>query len=205
MSSDLVPMLSQTIISNDMTFAVAVLLVTRVPMIVADLFVLILTWKKTYRQYREARALSIKSPLTTCLIKDGTIYFSQVSIPIAFIVPLLTATTSILLALNFSQLMSIYFNSISSISSFTGVMPQILICRLMMNLRQLSLGRSATSEVKTSQQLVSLHMPTFNNDATPSFMGNIGEPLDHDQDDRGDDVHVSKEQPVPRTEEELDV
>lgn len=44
---------------------------------------------------------------------------------------------------------------------------------------------------------------TFDTDATPSFMGNIGEPLDYDQDDmRDDDVHVNDEEPAPHSGED---
>ncbi|EKM57578.1 uncharacterized protein PHACADRAFT_206475 [Phanerochaete carnosa HHB-10118-sp] len=189
MSSDSASIVSQITIDNSVLFAASVLFVTRIPLIVADLLVLVLTWMKTYRQYREARALNIKSPLTTCLIHDGTVYFF------------------ILLALNVAQILSLYVNFVVALSIFTSTMPQILICRFMMNLRQLNLDKSTTPEVGTSQQLASLHTLTFNNDTTTSFMGNMGEPLDYNQDGRGDNVHVSEEQPdhTPHTGEEPDI
>lgn len=75
-----------------------------------------------------------------------------------------------------------------------------------MNLRQVNLGRSTTSEVGSSHQLASLRMPTFANDTTPGFMGNMGEPLDFDQHDReDDDVHANDEQPVLYPGEEPDI
>lgn len=76
----------------------------------------------------------------------------------------------------------------------------------MMNLRQLNLGRSTTSGVGTSQQVASLRTLIFANGATLDFMGNMGEPLDFGQDDRGDDddVYVSDEQPAPHSGEEPD-
>ncbi|EKM57583.1 uncharacterized protein PHACADRAFT_206478 [Phanerochaete carnosa HHB-10118-sp] len=163
-------------------------LVTRVPLIAADLLVLVLTWMKTYRQYKEARSLNIKSPLATCLIHDGTTYFI------------------ILLILNVADMASFYFTSITNIISFTNTMPQILVCRLMMNLRQLDLSRSTTSEVGTSQQLASLRMSKFANNATPNFIGNMGEPLNYDRDDGEDDgVCVSDEQPAPHCGEQPEV
>ncbi|EKM57574.1 uncharacterized protein PHACADRAFT_206470 [Phanerochaete carnosa HHB-10118-sp] len=166
------------------------LFVTRIPLIVADLLVLVLTWMKTYRQYREARALNIKSPLTTYFIHDGTIYFI------------------VLLILNISQIVSFFFTSIGILAPFTSIMPQILVCRFMMNLRLLSHGSSTTSEDESSRQLASLRMLTFNENATPSFMGNMGEPLDygHWQDDSlrvDDDVRVNDERPYFGEEPEV--
>ncbi|EKM57575.1 uncharacterized protein PHACADRAFT_192722 [Phanerochaete carnosa HHB-10118-sp] len=154
------------------------LLFTRIPLIVADVLILILTWMKTHRQYREAKLLNIKSPLATCLIRDGTIYFF------------------ILLVLNASQILSFYLTSISIVTAFTSTLPQMLICRFMMNLRLLNLGSSTSSEVGMSQQLASLRTLVFNNDAPPSFMGNMGEPLDYDQDvSEDDDASVGGEEP----------
>ena len=49
----------------------AVSLATRVPVIVADALVLVLTWMKTYQQVRDARRLNISLSVTTCLVRDG--------------------------------------------------------------------------------------------------------------------------------------
>ncbi|EKM57582.1 uncharacterized protein PHACADRAFT_91090 [Phanerochaete carnosa HHB-10118-sp] len=129
----------------------------------------------------------------------------------------------ILLVLNVTDIASFYFVSspslsttwdidhqqtpITNVASFTSTLPQILVCRFMMNLRQTSLARSNTSEVGTSQQLASLHTLTFSSGATPSFMGNMGEPLNYDQDDMAEDdeAFVSDGKPAPQSGEQPDV
>ncbi|EKM57611.1 uncharacterized protein PHACADRAFT_206502 [Phanerochaete carnosa HHB-10118-sp] len=128
-----------------------------------------MTWMKTYRQYREARSLGIKSPLAIRLIHDGTVYFL------------------ILLVLNISQIVSFFFADVSIVNSFANAMSPILVCRFMMNLRLVNRGGPTTSEASSSQQLASLRMPTFNDGTAPSFMTNMGEPLYYDQNDMGDD------------------
>ncbi|EKM57577.1 uncharacterized protein PHACADRAFT_206472 [Phanerochaete carnosa HHB-10118-sp] len=166
----------------------SVTFITRVPLILADLLVLVLTWMKTYRQYKEARSLNIKSSLITCLIHDSTVYFF------------------ILLALNASQVLFFCFSSTTIIFVFTTTLPQILICRFMMNLRLLNLDRSTTSDIGTFQLLASLRVLTVNNDATPSSMGNVSESLGYDQDDgENDNAHISGEQSTSHSGEEPDV
>ncbi|EKM52015.1 uncharacterized protein PHACADRAFT_199517 [Phanerochaete carnosa HHB-10118-sp] len=46
----------------------------RVSLVLADTTVLVLTWMKTFRHWREARRI-IRASLATCLLRDGTIYF----------------------------------------------------------------------------------------------------------------------------------
>ena len=47
------------------------LLVTRIPLIVADVLVICLTWIKTWNQVREGRRLGMRIPLSTCILRDG--------------------------------------------------------------------------------------------------------------------------------------
>lgn len=49
----------------------AVELVTRVPLIIVDTLVLVLTWTRTYRQIVDSRRLGISIPLSNCLARDG--------------------------------------------------------------------------------------------------------------------------------------
>ncbi|KAI0738123.1 hypothetical protein BC629DRAFT_1300472, partial [Irpex lacteus] len=53
--------------------SLTVSLVTRLSVIVGDVLVLAVTWRKTYLAYREARRLRIRAPVTTMLFRDGAI------------------------------------------------------------------------------------------------------------------------------------
>lgn len=55
--------------SNIMTYA------TRACLILSDVLVLIVTWIKTFGQWRSARQANVRVSLTTCLLRDGTVYF----------------------------------------------------------------------------------------------------------------------------------
>ncbi|EKM57585.1 uncharacterized protein PHACADRAFT_90889, partial [Phanerochaete carnosa HHB-10118-sp] len=202
-----------------------VLFFSRISLIAADLLVLVVTWRKTYCQYREARLLNIRSPFATYLIHDGKVLlFTPVARPsITFVVPSLILTRSILLVLNVSQILSFYFVSdpppitpirpteylqvsTTIVTAFANIMPQILVCRFMMNLRLLNQGTSTNSDIETSQQLPSPRTLTSNDEAAPDFMGNMGEPLEYGQDDERDyDAHIGNDQAVAHSAEELAV
>ncbi|EKM48120.1 uncharacterized protein PHACADRAFT_203221 [Phanerochaete carnosa HHB-10118-sp] len=88
-----------------------VLYTTRGSLILADAIVLVLTWIKTFRHWRNARRLKMRASLTTCLLRDGTMYFIA------------------LLALNMTQLLTY------NVSSSEIAIPSILISRFIINLR----------------------------------------------------------------------
>ena len=48
-----------------------VLITTRACLIAADLLVLVVTWRHTYKLRREASAISLKTPMVTLLLRDG--------------------------------------------------------------------------------------------------------------------------------------
>ena len=48
---------------------------TRLSAIIADILTLVLTWSKTWATYREARAIQMKVPLITLLLRDGEVLF----------------------------------------------------------------------------------------------------------------------------------
>ncbi len=56
----------------------AVVLSTRLTLIIADIMVLILTWLKTYHANKDAIQLGIRSPLSTLIYRDGQ-YFAILS------------------------------------------------------------------------------------------------------------------------------
>lgn len=154
---------------------------TRIPLIVADALVLLLTWVKTYRQYREAKSLKIESPLATCLVQDGTIYFF------------------VLMVLNVAQIATFDSSNdtiVPIVSAFTTVMPPILVCRFMMNLRQVVRGDELTTGLNICSRVPPLSSPAV-------FVANMGEPLDYSQDDSvDDDMRTGSEQEV-RSEDGL--
>lgn len=51
-------------------------------MIVGDMFVLVVTWMKTAKSYREARRLNIEAPLSTMLIRDGAAVYINIAVMI---------------------------------------------------------------------------------------------------------------------------
>ncbi|THG94467.1 hypothetical protein EW026_g7011 [Hermanssonia centrifuga] len=48
---------------------------TRIPVIIADILVLALTWRKTFRHRMEAIRVGVQTPLSALLLRDGTVYF----------------------------------------------------------------------------------------------------------------------------------
>lgn len=45
--------------------------IARLSVVLADLFVIILTWRKTYCQWRSSVSLNMKVTASECLIKNG--------------------------------------------------------------------------------------------------------------------------------------
>ncbi|GJE88910.1 hypothetical protein PsYK624_049980 [Phanerochaete sordida] len=130
--------------------------VTRSFLIASDVIVLVITWLKTYRQWREARRIHLHLSMSSCLLRDGTVYFIA------------------LLAMNIAH-MATYNTVISPMSNIINVLPGIFVVRFMFNLRALD-GASATPSASagTPSQLSGAHF------AVPSHcLGNIGGTLDH--------------------------
>ncbi|EKM50244.1 uncharacterized protein PHACADRAFT_201084 [Phanerochaete carnosa HHB-10118-sp] len=91
---------------------------TRASLILADIIMIVLTWIKTFGQWRETRRLNMKVPLTRCLLRDGTIYFMA------------------LLAINITQILTYNFSTnISLVGTLKTTLPSVLINRFIINLR----------------------------------------------------------------------
>ncbi|EKM50263.1 uncharacterized protein PHACADRAFT_201106 [Phanerochaete carnosa HHB-10118-sp] len=140
--------------------------VTRGAVILADTIVLVLTWIKTFRSWKNARSLDIKVSITTCILRDGTIYFMA------------------LLAMNIAQMLTgnIVVGS-SIVADFTTFLPSVLINRFMINLRQTS--GSVMSDMNNQQQEQPIATLQFRG-TTDHWLGNIGEELQDDRDDERD-------------------
>ncbi|EKM49124.1 uncharacterized protein PHACADRAFT_201992 [Phanerochaete carnosa HHB-10118-sp] len=92
---------------------------TRGSLILADAIVLILTWIRTFRHWWNARRLKIKASLTTCLLRDGTMYF--IALLVIDIAQLLTFNTS--------------DTETTIVSTVITTVPSLLISRFIINLR----------------------------------------------------------------------
>ncbi|KAI0089249.1 hypothetical protein BDY19DRAFT_993466 [Irpex rosettiformis] len=136
-------------VSEDVALGRMFSLSSRISVIVGDILVLLVTWSKSIKLYREARQSKIEAPLATLLFRDGTFYFI------------------ILLVLNVLQVMErnippLFVVGISE--PFFQTLPQITICRFILNLRQTQ-STGNESFVSRRQSL------------TLRFVGNVGESL----------------------------
>ncbi|KAI0084420.1 hypothetical protein BDY19DRAFT_971922 [Irpex rosettiformis] len=71
LDSELCSIASKTSKGADIGFSLG----ARISAIIGDTLVLLITWSKTARSYREARKLEISSPLITLLFRNGTFCF----------------------------------------------------------------------------------------------------------------------------------
>ncbi|KAI0337839.1 hypothetical protein BDW22DRAFT_1464303 [Trametopsis cervina] len=106
-------------------------LTSRISATLGDIIVLTITWHKTMSNYRAGRKHNLNVPLTTLLIRDGTMYFI------------------VLLLIN---ILTMLFNNLPSLvnlqleTPFLQGIPPILICRFMMNLRDMESNSGETAE-----------------------------------------------------------
>lgn len=64
--------LSSSFVFNTDLLYCLVALATRISTIVSDVMVLLVTWYKTVRDYREAHKAGVEAPLVKLLLRDGT-------------------------------------------------------------------------------------------------------------------------------------
>ncbi|EKM57680.1 uncharacterized protein PHACADRAFT_206560 [Phanerochaete carnosa HHB-10118-sp] len=137
--------------------------ITRGSLILADMIVIILTWIKTFGDWKRARRNNVKVSSTTCLLRDGTLYFI------------------VLLALNITQLL--VYNSptdLSSVGVLVSNVPLVLINRFMINLR------TAGSEVLDHSMRITdqqQEQSTVQFRRSTNRLGNIGGTLQNGWDD----------------------
>ncbi|EKM51647.1 uncharacterized protein PHACADRAFT_199151 [Phanerochaete carnosa HHB-10118-sp] len=130
-----------------------------------DVIVVVSTLVKTFQQWRESRRLKLKLSASSLLLRDGTVYFI------------------LLLALNVAQILTAETPATTltaSATQFITTMPSVLISRFILNLRQLS-QTDSTESTADVDRFSRFSVPNFR---VPSdLLGNIGEPLDHRQDE----------------------
>ncbi|KAL4248423.1 hypothetical protein ABKN59_008111 [Abortiporus biennis] len=145
-----------------------VALLTRSFALLCEVIVLLATWAKTYTIWKESRSIGFHAPITTLLLRDGTVYFGfMVMINIIAVVLNVIHSPD-------SNEATTYFTSFSS----------ILISRMMLNLRE---GTSTSSSAmmnqfnRTSLILVSNGSPPAlaQDDVTTIIFGHIGMPISY--------------------------
>ncbi|EKM48717.1 uncharacterized protein PHACADRAFT_202485 [Phanerochaete carnosa HHB-10118-sp] len=123
--------------------------VTRGSLVLADAIVLVLTWIKTFGHWKNARRLNMRVSLTTCLLRDGTIYFIEHS----------TASDLRL------------FYDTAPVSAFIVALPPVLISRFMINLRTVD---SELSDYSVHMSYRQQEQPTLQIRRSLNRLGNIG-------------------------------
>ncbi|KAI0729078.1 hypothetical protein C8Q72DRAFT_831252 [Fomitopsis betulina] len=141
--------------------SISLLITTRTCLIAADLLVLVVTWRHTYRLNKEARAISLKTPMVTLLLRDGTIYFT------------------LLLVLNVLHLALEITDVFWDITYFVTGFSSIIVSRFLLNLRQVGAaesGAGADSGVGSRPSFVASHPSRLV--FASVVLGNLGEQLD---------------------------
>ncbi|EKM56463.1 uncharacterized protein PHACADRAFT_207695 [Phanerochaete carnosa HHB-10118-sp] len=152
------PILAALTLTAVSTERSAVLQLTRSSALACDIIVLIATWLRTFSQWREARQLHIHLPASTLLLRDGTIYFIA------------------LLAMNIAQMATFWDASINANIANVPLtsMPNVLVNRFLINLRQLSQPTDPSATLMTlDTSALTFAMPAS------EALGNIGESLEY--------------------------
>lgn len=89
----------------------------RLPLIISESLVVGLTWAKTYRVFLTGHRLGVASSLTTCLLRDGSLYFI------------------IFLIINVASIVLLMHPTTGPISPVLDIIPPVLTARFIMNLR----------------------------------------------------------------------
>ncbi|OCH90647.1 hypothetical protein OBBRIDRAFT_793088 [Obba rivulosa] len=134
-------------------------IVTRTCAITADVILLATTWVKTYSSWRSAKRNKISCPLTTMLLKDGTLYFF------------------VLLSLNVISIAGVSTNVfIDTAGSFATPLQAIIVSHFLINLRQVARGPQNGNSEDTGG---ATSCPANSSLRFISFIDNMGEHLDH--------------------------
>ncbi|EKM54310.1 uncharacterized protein PHACADRAFT_258091 [Phanerochaete carnosa HHB-10118-sp] len=157
--------ISEISVSAETASMWVVLYVSRGSSIVADTIVLVLTWIKTFGHWRDVRRANIGVSLTTCLLRDGTIYF----------IALLVINIAQPLTYNFSaDLSPVGVFVASPVGAFVAVLPPVLINRFMINLRTVE---SEVPDCSVSVTDWQQGQSTLQFERSMNRLGNIGGPL----------------------------
>ncbi|KAH9888811.1 hypothetical protein C8Q73DRAFT_793816 [Cubamyces lactineus] len=111
-------------LTSDRVTSVPVL--ARVPMIIADLALIVITWKTQYKTYSLGRKLSTPSGLSMVLLRDGTVYFMA-----------LTVLNTLLLIFEYFEILGVGTDGHNSaLVSFIEPLTAILISEFLIHLHE---------------------------------------------------------------------
>lgn len=125
---------------------------TRVCVVVADALVLVATWYVTYGVRKGAGITEMKVPVSTLLLRDGTIYFGAV------------------LLINIIDIVLWYTSVFEDMAFIVDVFTSILLSRLFLNLRQVN---ALTGEDSTVSKMSDVKFAS-------RVIGDLAAPLDHE-------------------------
>ncbi|KAJ3558484.1 hypothetical protein NM688_g903 [Phlebia brevispora] len=148
-----------------------VTLVAVLTSIATDIAAIVTTWIKTYRHVREAASLGVNVGFSATCLHYGTLYF-------LVIVVLHLANLLLLIVPS--------FRTANPMTTFTEILPNVVLSRFLINLRQVENGETSHMSHFSRFSAPSFRVPTL-----PDIIGNLGEPLvngDHDpiDEDAGD-------------------
>ncbi|KAJ3554995.1 hypothetical protein NM688_g2816 [Phlebia brevispora] len=126
--------------------------------IASDVIAIATTWLKTYRHVRQANSVGINAGFGTILWQYGTLYFVVLSVvdALPFVVFLTPSDTGFT----------------SAIDVFVTILPNIVISRFLINLREVN-SPSSSSIPRFSN----FSAPNFRVPSLPEIIGNLGETL----------------------------
>ncbi|KAJ3540693.1 hypothetical protein NM688_g6191 [Phlebia brevispora] len=155
-------------------------IVARVSIIIANVLVIVVTWLRSWRHVNQTAALGIRS-ISGVLLRDGSIYFLAVLIVQLAQVGLAFIPSYV----KFSNVMNVFIQN----------MPNILMSRLIMNLRQANDAPNGSSaEISRFSQFA----PNFRVPTSTGIIGPIGETLEYGNeslwDDHLDELSTNREE-----------
>ncbi|KAL4248426.1 hypothetical protein ABKN59_008114 [Abortiporus biennis] len=134
---------------------IQVALLTRSLAALCEVIVLLATWAKTYTIWQESKRVGLRAPITTLLLRDGTIYFGLMMVMNVAAVALDVVRSP------GNNEATAYFSSFSA----------ILVSRMMLNLR----GGTSSAQKCDINHITSLEPE----DKTTVIFGHIGMPVSY--------------------------
>ncbi|KAJ3526724.1 hypothetical protein NM688_g8225 [Phlebia brevispora] len=160
--------------------------------IVADVIAITITWIKTYRHVREASSIGADAGFGAALLRYGSMFFI-----VLFIMNLTDGLVMLAVCLVFCHnsqhrtdivVYGFYPIPHNTEAAPSPRLPNIILSRFLINLRQINVPESGSAARFSHFSLPNFRMPSI-----PSIIGNLGEPLADNEDDRDDEDHVAAE------------
>ncbi|KAI1794377.1 hypothetical protein LXA43DRAFT_1059213 [Ganoderma leucocontextum] len=139
----------------DLVHKLAVTVVSRLSLILADLLVAIVTWWSTYRTTKLARGLKgfEQNALSSVMLRDGSIYF--VVLVVLNLLHLIFTTMNVAVSRSFGSFIPLFTEPLIEVIRLTGV----LVIRFLLNLQEAN--RRTTHSQSSPSQLMGNHTLQF--------------------------------------------